>query len=232
MGAAKPDRHLGPRPPDRPANPTSRMPVVPEAVWPWLATALVVAVANLALLAGDRDQLLEQVVLWLALAASVAGAGLVAARSTQAESARDREERERPTEVQLQKPRPPVSATAYLTGMQCWAGAVQELLHHAIGRLDDLGTDDPRRAALCSAADDTDDLLELLHDAEGDLGLNDRATLRSVCTLWEAGQSHAEALAASVDPGWHRRWEARAVVARRLRHGQLDDRALDLPYRS
>jgi hypothetical protein len=113
--------------------------------------------------------------------------------------------------------------------MHRWAVAVDELLAHAIAAA---GADDPCRGPLTSAAEDTADLLDLLRTADADLGLNDRATLHAICNLWETSLEHVEPVAAAVDPGWHRRWQARAVVARRLRHGQIDAPARPLPYRT
>jgi hypothetical protein len=45
------------------------------------------------------------------------------------------------------------------------------------------------------------------------------ARLHSICTLWELEQPRVEAIAAEVDLGFHRRWRARTVIARRLRRG-------------
>ncbi len=206
------------------------MPVVAEAVGPWLGVAVGVGALNLAIVVHGLDGSLEQAVLLLALAAAVTAAGLVAARSSQVVAARDREERSRPAPDELDGPGAPVAVDAYLDGMAAWAERTQELLEHAVGAV---GPGDPRRATLERSAEDAAALLELLRSVRGGaLRLPDLASLRSVGALWEADQAHVESVAASVDPAWHRRWAARSVVERGLRHGQVDHHDLVLPYRT
>jgi hypothetical protein len=107
---------------------------------------------------------------------------------------------------------------------------VLELLDHARGCLpegSDLGPD------LDAAIADTRELQGLLSaSAEGELDIHDAATIHAVCTLWETSQPRIEELAARADPAWHRRWRARAVADRRLRHGGMASVPVAMPYRT
>src|SRR3546814_2519745 len=75
------------------------MPLIGEALAPWLAGAFVLAVMNLAMLAsGDHLPVSEQTVVLLGLCASLAAAGMVAARSSRTLETSVREERARRSE--------------------------------------------------------------------------------------------------------------------------------------
>lgn len=211
--------------------PAAPMPLPAERLTPWLVGAAIVAAANLLVVLGGHGALsVEQAVLLVALSATLAAGGLVAARNTRALEARDREHRARPAfdELALEGSQP--DAASYVEGMRGWTRAMLELIEHAQTQVD---PDGPRAEQLAAAAEDTQALCELLEvSARGPLGINDTATLHSVCSLWEANQPHVEGLAATADPAWHRRWRARSVVASRLRHGPDTDHSVLLPYRS
>src|SRR3546814_19116979 len=73
------------------------MPLIGEALAPWLAGAFVLAVMNLAMLASDDHlPVSEQTVVLLGLCASLAAAGVVAARSSRTPEPSVRKERARP----------------------------------------------------------------------------------------------------------------------------------------
>ena len=116
---------------------------------------------------------------------------------------------------------------AYLDGMQQWTAAVLELLEHARG----CAAEGSRLASeLDAALSDTTELQHLLTaSTPNELSIHDAATIRSVGTLWETNQARIEQLAASSDPGWHRRWRARSVADRRLRHGATAATPLVIP---
>lgn len=210
------------------------MPTTAERLLPWLGAAVLAAGCTLAAvrmglpLAGH-----EWAALLIALSGTLTATTLVAARSTREVAAVDRDERARPAEEQLLDhaadggghPGPP----AYLVGMERWTTALLELLDHAA----EVATDPERARELDEAADDCRALHDLLRTSEGRaLSLNESAMLRSVVSLWETDQDRIEALAAQVDPRWHRRWRARTVIERRLRHGRPSSGRLVLPYRS
>lgn len=208
------------------------MPLIGEHMAPWLVAAFLLAVLNLVVLFSDIDPTTpEQVALVLGLCTTLAVAGLVAARSNRELAASEREERARPSRDQLVEGGYDASSPAYVDGMERWTAAMLELIDHAAGATDS-GSMDDRRAQLSAAADDTRELRELLQaSADGPLSINDTATLHALCSLWETNQVHIEELAAGVDPGWHRRWRARTIVQRRLRHGRRPHRPPVLPYR-
>ena len=130
----------------------------------------------------------------------------------------------------LDNPVPHLGTAAYVEGMQRWSTTVLELLEHARGcapEASKLATE------LEAAVEDTRELQQLLAaSVDGELDINDAATIHAVCTLWETNQPRFENLAASSDPAWHRRWRARAVADRRLRHGGMVSVPVALPYRS
>lgn len=213
----------------------SGLPTAGERLLPWLGAAVVVAACNLvAVSLGLSLSVNEWAALLLPLGATLAAAGLVAARSRRAAEANDRDERARPALEQLlaladDGPEADLDVPVYPGGMEAWTAALVELLDHAT----ELATDDETRVALAAGAEDTRALRELLGaSTQRDLTLNESAMLHSVCSLWETDQERLEALAAGVDPRWHRRWRARSVVARRLRHGRRRVPDLVLPYRS
>jgi hypothetical protein len=148
--------------------------------------------------------------------------------------AAEREERARPAREQLTDLESighggGPGARSYVSGMERWTISLLELVDHAVDTTDQ----DEVRGELISARDDTDALRALLHaSSQRDLTLNEVATLHSVCALWETNQERIEQLAAAVDLGWHRRWRARSVVERLLRHGPPADTGVALPYRS
>lgn len=212
----------------------SALPDLREWMTPWLGAAILVGACNLAVTILHVDlNVYERSVLLVALGASLASAGLVAARSRAAVEAIERDERARPAEEQLLGMvgdlRPSTAdSPGYVQAMERWTSALLELVEHA--RSETL--DAEQRTTLTAAADDTRALRELLRASDpAGLSLNEAAMLHSVCALWETDQERIEALAVEVDPRWHRRWRGRTIVERRLRHGQRAAGELVLPYR-
>lgn len=205
-----------------------------ERILPWLSAAVFAATCYLAGLTWGLPMTLNQgAALLTVLAGSLASAGLLAARSSRAKDATQLEERARPASDELASlsdgdPFGETGGPAYLKGMERWATALIDLFDYAGG-----ASDDPAVAAeLTEAAQDTRALRDLLADsASHQLSLNEAAMLHSVATLWETDQERLELLAASVDPSWHRRWEARSIIDRQLRHGRAQTEHLVLPYR-
>ncbi len=202
---------------------------------PWLGAALLTAACNVALVAsGTPLSQLNQAALLVVLAGTMTAAGLLAARSTNEEITSDRDERSRPASDELAAlagagpERAFADGPDYLTGMQWWTGALYELLDHAAGEAAEVA----RARELADAADDTRAMHDLLtsNDSES-FSLNESAMLHSIATLWETGQERLEAMAADVDPRFYRRWTARTIVERRLRHGVPHANELVLPYR-
>jgi hypothetical protein len=211
---------------------SSAMPLVGENLAPWLAGAAVSgALVLLAVLTGHQPGSLEQRVLLLCLAAVLTAGGLVAARSNRLLRVSMREERARPSADQLERASSAVRSMSYVTGMARWSGAMLELVEHALSELE---ADSPERAALTPAAHETRDLHDLFaSESTRALTINDHAQLHALGSLWETTQLRVERLAAQVDPRWHRRWKARSVVARNLRHGgDVSPTPLVLPYRT
>ncbi len=227
-----------PAAPHETASPPRRYSALPdlrEWMTPWLATAMLVAACNLlAAILHVPLNVYERSALLIALGATLASAGLVAARSRAEVEAVERDERARPAEEQLLDMvgdlRPgSADSPGYVQGMVRWTSALLELVEHA--RSETL--DAELRTTLTAAADDTRALRDLLRASDpAALSLNEAAMLHSVCALWETDQDRIEALAVEVDPRWHRHWRSRTVVERRLRHGQRAARELVLPYRS
>jgi hypothetical protein len=216
---------------DREAVAVTSLPTSAARLLPWLGAAIVVAVATLAaaVFGTDKVKSFELTALLVGLCATLTTAGLVAARASRLDEANEREERARPARDELSAADGAPMSRSYLAGMEQWADALQDLVAYAIERTEDRDV----RSELRSASDDTAALLELLRGtAERQLGLSELATLHSVCALWETNQERIEALAAAVDPPWHRRWRARAVIERLLRHGPQQRAPLALPYRS
>lgn len=202
-----------------------------EPMAPWLLAAFLLAALNLVVIVIGHDlEPIEHALLLVGLCGTVVAAGLVATRSHRHISDSDREERARPASEELTDSVVALGSTRYAEGMARWTGAVLELIDHA---LDAAGEDSDAHDDLAAAAADTRELNELLATSAGDeLRINDAAMIHAVCTLWEANQPRIEELAAAVDPVWHRRWRARSVADRRLRHGGAGSRPLVLPYRS
>jgi hypothetical protein len=215
---------------------TAALPTSRERLLPWLGGAAVVALVILAvvILGEGEPRPIEIASLLGGLGATIAIAGLVSVRSTREMEAAEREERARPAREQLADlesigcgDRP--GARSYVNGMERWTISLLELVEHAV----DITEQDEIRDELVIARDDTDALRALLHaSSERDLTLNEVATLHSVCALWETNQDRIEQLAAAADLAWHRRWRARSVVERLLRHGPPVDAGVALPYRS
>lgn len=220
----------------RPVAGAGALAPVHERLVPWLlAAAIVAAVTLAAVVLGDaRLSSPEMAVLVIALGATLAGAGLVAARTSSLVRATQREERARPARDELldldaidEADEP--GSVSYVEGMERWTTALLELLDHASAQ----STEPAVREELTAAVADTDALRDLLRtSAQRGLNLNEVATLHSVCSLWETEQNRIEQLAAHVDPAWHRRWRARSVVARLLCHGSRARRELVLPHHS
>jgi hypothetical protein len=217
----------------RPLAGAGALPQAHEGLVPWLlASAIVAAITLATVLLGDAELASpEMAVLLIALGATLAGAGLVAARSSNVVRATQREERARPARDELldldaidEADEP--GSVSYVEGMERWTTALLQLLDHA-ARQD---TESAIREELATAVADTDALRDLLRTStQRELNLNEAATLHSVCSLWETEQDRIERLAARVDPEWHRRWRARSVVARLLCHGSRARRELMVP---
>lgn len=215
-----------------PVRRESAMPFIGESAVPWLGASLVIGVIALLLAVGGREVgVTEQTVLLVGLAGTLTAAGLVVTRSRRELAAVVAEERLRPAVDQIAVPLGTDEVT-YNDGMQRWTSSVLELLEHAA---EVLAVESPRSAdhqTLVSAAEDTRDLRDLLAvEATGGMGINDQARLHALGALWETGQPRFEELAAAADPTWYRRWRARAVADRNLRHGIDPHQRLDLPYR-
>lgn len=213
----------------------SALPDLREDIAPWLGAAMVVAACNLgAVVLQIHLDVYQWSALLLALGATVAAAGLVAARSRAAVEAIERDERARPAEEQLLEmvgdlPLGTADAPGYVEGMERWTSAILDLAEHA--RDDTLDVE--LRGLLTSMVDDTRALRDLLRASDpAGVSLNEAAMLHSVCALWETDQDRIETVAAEVDPQWYRRWRSRTVVERRLRHGPRATSELVLPYRS
>jgi hypothetical protein len=216
-------------------DPTTRrrrvaaMPASAEDLLPWLSAAFVMAALNLAAAVwGVRLTLEGWAILLLGLVATIVAAGLVAARGRRDNDAATAEERARPAGELLESAPATFAGPGYVSGMASWTTALLELVDHAM-------TVAPKghvQETLTIAREDTQALQELLVASEHqEVSLNDAATLHAVCSLWETDQERVERLAAQVDLAWHRRWRARSIVARQLRHGRPDADRLVLPYR-
>ncbi|MEO7428619.1 MAG: hypothetical protein ABIY48_04460, partial [Acidimicrobiales bacterium] len=172
----------------------------------------------------------EQSILLLGLCAALAAGGLVSARSNRALRALIEEERARPATEELLGPVADARSATYLRGMDGWMTAMLDLIDHAV-EVTEPGS--AVRAELVAAGVEARDLRDLVRsESASALTINDQAKLHALGSLWEASQRRVEHLAAEADPSWHRRWRARSVAARRLRHGQDQPRALVLPYRT
>lgn len=213
----------------------SAMPTTAEQLLPWLGAATLAAGFELAVsVLGFPLTLQQQAALTVVLAGTLTAAGLLAARSNKQIDLIDREERARPARDELtgigdSDPLAEDGAPAYFTCMEGWTNALLDLFDHAVDE-----TKDPACAEeLAEAAEDTRALRSLLRSStDRGMNLNEAAMLHTVVTLWEADQQRLEALAAQVDPRWHRRWRARTVIHRQLRHGLPTADHLVLPYRS
>jgi Ca2+/Na+ antiporter len=202
-----------------------------EHLLPWLGASMIVALATVGTIAFKGDITpIQTATLLVSLCATLTVAGLVAARAHEEVDATEREERARPARDQLQESADdPTSTRSYLQGMERWTIALLELIDHAAA----VTSDNLLRDELTSASLDTDALRGLLQSSTArELNLNEAATLHSVCALWETNQDRIEQLAADIDPPWHRRWRARTLVERLLRHGPPQSNELVLPYRS
>lgn len=209
------------------------MPRTAQRLLPWLGAAAVVAIVTLAVVSVGEGVLssVETGSVLIPLCAALGVAGLVAARAGRVTDENEREERARPARDQLLDLNISVAdgpgSRTYLEGMEQWAIALLELVAHAI----EVATTPDIQEELVAAREDTDALRSLLETAGGrELSLNEAATLHSVCVLWETSQDQIEELAAEVDPEWHRRWRARSVVERLLRHGPPEQPEVPLPY--
>jgi hypothetical protein len=212
-------------------RPKPAMPHVGEWMTPWVAASLLVSVLTVAFVVGGRElPFHDAVLLTISIAATLTAGVLVTIRAGRAREASVLEERARPPAEALEGAVREVGTAAYVEGMASWTARVLELLEHARG----CATDGTTRAAdLAAAIDETRDLCHLLEaSVGGDLDINAAAEIHAVCTLWETNQRRIEQLAASCDPPWHRRWSARAVADRRLRHGGRTTAPLAIPYRS
>jgi len=124
---------------------------------------------------------------------------------------------------------PSTSSTwAYLRGMECWTGAVLELLAHAA----EVSEGPALRGQLIGARDDAEALRDLLHTAtrQSDPNANATATIESICALWDVTQPRFERLAATAAPEFHQLWQARTAMARMAKHGPPASEADTLPF--
>jgi len=210
----------------------SGLPPVSESTMPWLGAALAIAILAMYLaVRGVELGQAERLVVLLGLCGAVTAAALVVRRSQREVDAVLAEERARPSVDELFAPDATETMT-YADGMERWTTSMLELIEHAISSLE---ADAPERRVLASAAEDARDLRDLLAmDAGAELTINDHARLHALGSLWETGQPRIEQIAGAADPDWYRRWRARRVADRRLRHGvsEVEQRGLDLPYRS
>jgi hypothetical protein len=213
---------------------SSALPHTAERLVPWFGSAVLIGGLNVIVaLAGAEPTVAERAFMILGLSVVLAVAALVAVRSNREIAHFDREERERPALDQLMAAaeRRELTGTTYVETMARWAEAMVELADHTAR------TDAAQQAGLAgelrAAADDGRELAQLLHASlEAPLAANDMAILHNLCAVWEADQARVEALAARVDPQWHRRWRARTVVERLVRGGGRQTDIGDLPYRS
>lgn len=205
-----------------------------ERTAPWFAAAVVVALCYLATITfwpvGTME---EQAALAVTLAGTLAAAGLLAARSNREILLSDQDEWARPLPDEIavidegELLTSPSDEPGYLIGMQSWTSALLELLEHARAEATDPGV----VQQLSEAAADTEAMHELLSSSNAnELSLGESAMLHSIATIWEAGQLQHELVAAEIDERWYRRWYARTIVQRRMRHGIPRDRSLALPY--
>jgi hypothetical protein len=220
---------------------SARNPALPrsaERLAPWLAGPILIGCLMVVVaLAGAQPTLAQRAVMMLGLCGSIAVAGVVAARSSREADVENREERDRPSPYELfgvdesfgsaHEARP----STYLENMERWTGAMLELTEHAATTPAAIEAD--VAGELASASEDTRELRDLLHtNVNVPLKVSGMATLRSLCTLWEAEQTRIESLAATMDPEWYRRWRARSVADRLLRRGVRESNAPGLPYRT
>lgn len=223
-------------------NPTdarnSALPRTAERLEPWLAGAIFIGgLYVMVTLAGAQPSLAVRAAMILCLCGSLAMAGVVAARSSREAALVHRQERERPTLYEVSGVDDTfgrghdAGRSTYIESMERWAEAMLELTDHAAATPAAMEAD--VAAELTSASEDTRELRELLRaSVQMPLKVNGMATMRTICSLWEADQARIEHLAASMDPEWHRRWRARSVVERLLRRGGRQPHATALPYRS
>jgi hypothetical protein len=207
------------------------MPNIGEWMTPWIASAFLVAVLSVTYVVGGRQlPVLEQTLLAISLCATLTAASLVILRSSRAQKEAAREERARPPAEALDGGVVRLGTLAYAQAMERWTGTVLELLEHAQGCAEE---GSPEAAELATAVTDTRELRELLESSTtDDLDINAAATVHALCSLWETNEPRIEELAASCDPAWHRRWSARSVADRRLRHGGTVSAPLVIPYRT
>lgn len=206
----------------------SAMPFIGESVLPWISASLVLGFVNAATaLRGQHLATAEHLVLLVGLCGTVSAGGLVAARSHRATRADLLVERARPAVEELTA-LTAAGAVTYVEGMAQWTAAMLELIEHARGSAEPGSRAD---LELTAAAADTHDLHELMcakpHD---ELTINEQAQMHALASLWETNQARIEQIAADLDPSWHRRWRARSIVARELRHGHGTRQSLVLPY--
>lgn len=201
----------------------------PRAMAPWLGAAFMLSVVNLVIVVRENQSTMaEQSVLLIGLCGTIAAAGLAASRSNRDAETDLRRDRARPTEAELIGHPPEVGSASYVQGMGRWTASMLELFEHAMS-VTDAGT--PAHEELAAAAAEAADMHDLLDIESVDmLTINDKAKLHALGSLWETGQTRLEWLAAEADASWHRRWQARHVVERRLRHGRELPRPLVLPY--
>jgi hypothetical protein len=212
-------------------HPKPAMPIVGEWMTPWVASALLVAVLTITyVVAGNQLPLFDRTLLAISLCATLTSTVLIVIRSGRARDASEREERARPAAEALGAGMGGPDFGPYLEGMQQWTAAMVELLQHARGCAAE-GSE--LAAELNAALTETAELHQLLDASTSDgLNIHDAATILSICTLWETTQVRMERLAASSDPAWHRRWRARSVADRRLRHGGMVAEPMVIPYRT
>ena len=220
---------------------SARNPALPrsaERLAPWLAGPILIGGLQVVVaLAGAQPSLAQRSVMILGLCGSIAVAAIVAARSTREADVAGREERDRPAHHELTGVDVAfgngyeAGPSTYLESMERWSAAMLELTEHAAAT--PAAVEAGVAAELTTASDDTRELRDLLHaNVNVPLKVSGIATLRSICSLWEAEQTRIESLAATMDPEWYRRWRARSVADRLLRRGVRESNTTELPYRS
>jgi hypothetical protein len=219
----------------------SDMPVAGESLVPWLAALTSgVALVLVGLLNGAQWSMTEWVALALGLGGLCAATTLVAMRSRAELAEAERDERSRPALEELlagsadptaeEWDHPVPGQPAYVVMMLRWSTACLELLRHAAAAANDAGTPEIQDE-LVAGRDDTEALRNLLlASAESAMSVNETASMHAVCTLWETNLPRLEEMAAEIDPRWYRRWRARTVAERRLRHGARLTGPMALPY--
>jgi hypothetical protein len=211
-----------------------------EALTPWVAASLLAMAAYIVgVLVGATKSGTHLVVLTVALCSVVTATELVMYRSRRLVQDAERVQRARPAAEELDawashrtlvRLDADTSLPPYAAGMLRYSEAVVELLEHAVSVALREGID---VSELVTGRDDAGALHNLLTTMSTEpVLLHKAAKVHTICSLWEASQDRLERAAAEIDPDFHRRWRARNISVRRLRHGDRPRRSETiLPYR-